>query len=57
MNVPDFSVRAATVSDNTMGEAKTFSGRRDRNPLRTVIRIAFEVQALLASPKIDREGS
>jgi hypothetical protein len=53
MNVPDFSLRAATVADGLIGQSDDVLGPEDRDPLRTVIRIAFEVQSLLASPSID----
>ncbi len=56
MNVPDFSVRAATVADDLIGRSEDVLGPEDRDPLRTVIRIAFEVQALLASPNIDEKA-
>jgi hypothetical protein len=51
--VPDFSLRAATVADRLIGLSEDVLGPEDRDPLRTVIRIAFEVQALLASSNVD----
>jgi hypothetical protein len=56
MTAPDFSIRAATIADDMIRRSEDVLGPEDRDPLRTVIRIAFEVQALLASPNIDEKA-
>lgn len=46
--MPDYSQRAATVADDLISHTQDVLGPEDRDPLRTVIRIAFEVRASLA---------
>jgi hypothetical protein len=52
----DHSLRAAMLADELIGRGEDVLGPEDRDPLRTVIRIAFEVQELLASPSADEKA-
>jgi len=56
MKTTDFSLRAATIADDLIARSEAVLGREDRDSLRTVIRIAFEVQALLAVPMVDERA-
>ncbi len=47
----DYSQRAATLADDLIGRSQDVLGPEERDPLRTVLRIAFKVQASLAPPK------
>jgi hypothetical protein len=56
MSLPDYSGRAATITDDLIGRSEESLGPEDRDSLRTVIRIAFEVHALLESPNADEKA-
>jgi hypothetical protein len=47
----DYSLQAAAIADDLIGRSDDVLGPEDRDSLRTIIRIAFEVQAFLASPR------
>lgn len=50
----DHSQRAATITDDLIERSQDVLGPEDRDPLRTVLQIAFEVQASL-SPRTGAE--
>ncbi len=55
MRTTDYSVQAAAIIDDIIGRTGGELGPEDRGPLRTAIRIAFEVQEFLASEPYDAD--
>ena len=53
MSTTDYSVVAATIVDDIIGRSDGDLGPEDRDPLRVIIRIAFEVQEFLATKPDD----
>jgi hypothetical protein len=53
MRQADYSPRAATITDELIRLSEGSLAPEDRDPVRTVIRIAFEMQALLTSKPDD----
>jgi hypothetical protein len=52
----DYSVQAAAIIDDVIGRSDGDLGPEDRDPLRTTIRIAFELQEFLASKPNDADA-
>jgi hypothetical protein len=55
MRTTDYSVEAAAIIDDIIGRSDGDLGPEDRDPLRTAIRIAFELQEFLTSHPDDAD--
>jgi hypothetical protein len=56
MRTADYSVRAAAIVDDLIGRSDGDLGPEDRDSLRAIIRIAFEVQEFLATKPNDADA-
>jgi hypothetical protein len=52
----DFSIKAVAIVDDIIGQSDGDLGPEDRDPLRVVIRIAFDVQGFLDSKPHDADA-
>jgi hypothetical protein len=56
MGTTDYSAKAAAIVDDIIGRSDSDLGPEDRDPLRVVMRIAFEVQEFLHSRPEDADA-